>query len=331
MVLADVDIRERLADLDIATSNPNFPFEEKQIQPCSVDLRLSELVWKPRLFRSLDLSDKTPLGPKIANAFRRTVISEKHGMQIRPGEFILARSYERFTIPGDLCGQLLGRTSLGRLGLSVVSPSNLINPGWRGHMPLMLINHSPFTVRIFPYLGVVQLCLMNLSREPKNKYGVADIGSKYIDDDGGPSKYWLDYTIETLRNSLNLKKVDAGNEKIIERYSAALDEPTRSRFLTHLKKSDVINDLDRFFEGFITKERMRSALIQIFGILLGGVLLGGLVTWLPELMKHGLRGQAVGVAFILLAISLVVWIFRALFASTLSPGELRRLADDVRG
>jgi deoxycytidine triphosphate deaminase len=136
-ILSDIEIKAGLEELQIRTDNPNFPFDAiKQIQPCSIDLRLSDLIWKPKRFRCLNLSEGGRARARVANAFTRKRISFPKGYVLRPGEFLLGRTYEAFTVPNNLTARLVGRSSLGRLGLSVVAPSSFINPGWRGHMPL---------------------------------------------------------------------------------------------------------------------------------------------------------------------------------------------------
>ena len=46
MYLCDKDIKLKLPELDIETSNSEFPFEpEVQIQPCSIDFKLNNVFW----------------------------------------------------------------------------------------------------------------------------------------------------------------------------------------------------------------------------------------------------------------------------------------------
>jgi hypothetical protein len=54
MYLADHEIKVLSDELQIAGPNPEHPFEpERQIQPCSIDLRISDVFWKPRRRRQL--------------------------------------------------------------------------------------------------------------------------------------------------------------------------------------------------------------------------------------------------------------------------------------
>ncbi len=330
-ILSDIEIKARLDELQIRTENPNFPFNAaQQIQPCSIDLRLSDLIWKPKRFRYLNLTEGGLSGSRMANAFRRKRIPK--GYVLRPGEFILGRTCEAFTIPNNLTARLFGRSSIGRLGVSVVAPSSFINPGWRGHMPLMLVNHSPFRIRIHPYLGIVQLCFITLTSEPSRPYGAQALGSKYIDDDGGPSKFWLDYSIRALRQNLNLKLTDDKTERLLEEYSKQLDEPTRYRFAQlvsrHVKRHEVIQDFEDFLDGFVSTESRRAARSALFTILVA-VPISILVSWLPTLVAGGIVAWAATGLFALAAIGISIWLYRTQIATTIPPSELRQIAKTV--
>jgi deoxycytidine triphosphate deaminase len=275
-ILSDCELNARITELHIQTDNPNFPFDAtKQIQPCSIDLRLSDVIWTPKRFRSINLSEDSRQGSSITNAFRRKRLTFPKGYVLGPGKFVLCRTYESFTIPNNLTAWLVGRSSLGRLGLSIASPSCFINPGWRGHMPLMLVNHSPFKIRVHPYLGIVQLCLETLSSRPNRAYGAEEIGSKYIDDDGGPSKYWLDHSIRVLE-----------------------------------------------------AESRRSARLVLLPIL-AAVPIGVLISWWPNLMAAGTVARVTTAGLVIGVVGICAWIYRTQVATTISPSELRQIANKV--
>lgn len=328
MVLADVDLKARLGDLAIETPNPNFPFhKDLQIQPCSIDLRLSEVFWVPRRGR-IDLSDDTPLGPQVTRAFVRRKMVYPKGFKLRPGKFLLGRTYEKFSIPNGLMGRLVGRSSFGRLGLSVATQSNLINPGWSGHMPLIIFNQSPFDVILHPYIGVVQLCLLHLTNEAGKPYGSVGVGSKYVGDDGGPSKYWLDRTIADLRSNRNGRTAHDNVVRVLERFSQALDEPTRRRFGHAVEKAGTITEVDDLLGAFVASERIRAAIFPV-GTMVISVLAGILVSWLPAMWSQGMLARtAAGLVAAAFALGLG-WIAWTQWGSTIAPGELRRIATEV--
>ena len=330
MLLSDGDIVARLEDIGIVASNPNFPFQQDhQVQPCSIDLRLSEVAWRPRRFRSIDLSDNTPLGPKITHAFERVRLSFPKGYLLRPGKSILCRTYESFKIPTDLCGRLVGRSSLGRLGLAVATSANFINPGWSGHMPVVIVNEGPFSVRIQPYLSLVQLLLFQLSSPTKNPYGSAALGSKYINDEGGPSRYWLDRTINALRENLNLRHSSARAERFLERYSQELDDQTRERFVKRLGKFGHVDDPLDFTNAFASSEGARQALVIVLGIVVS-VPIATLVAWLPSFLLGGLIGAIVAAFLGFLVLFLCWWLYRTQFRTSFSGAELRKIAAGLK-
>jgi deoxycytidine triphosphate deaminase len=101
VILSDTDILKRLPDLDVKAADANFPFDaEKQVQPCSIDLRLDRTIWMPTLgavlFGTIDLSNQTPLGPEITGAFKKEKIESPKGLLLRPRQFVLGRTYESF-------------------------------------------------------------------------------------------------------------------------------------------------------------------------------------------------------------------------------------------
>lgn len=212
MYLSDRDIRATLPKLEIHTSHPDHPFDLEQIQPCSIDLRLSNVFWSRR--RSHWVRRILKRGPTVdlrrshvqeidpRREWRKTELADGQSMTIWPGQVLMTRIYEGFQVPPDLAGKIEGRSSYARIGLSVHCTGDFINPGWSGFMPLQLFNASPFPIKILPYLPICQLMLIGLSSKPERTYGDEDLASKYVNDDGGPSYWWRDRSVEALHSKL---------------------------------------------------------------------------------------------------------------------------------
>lgn len=64
----------------------------------------------------------------------------RENVWIGPGEFHLASSIERFTMPRNVLGRVHDKSSWARKGLSVFN--TIIEPGWEGFLTLELVNHS---------------------------------------------------------------------------------------------------------------------------------------------------------------------------------------------
>lgn len=202
MYLIDKDIWEYLPELSFVSDNPEYKFKpDEQIQPCSIDLRLSNVYWVPTKHSAIDLRRARLLELSPRRYWKKVVLKPGECVTIKPGGFILARIHEIFTIPVDCAGKIEGRSSFARMGLMIHCTGDFINPGWRGHMPLQLVNFNPNPIKLFPYIPICQLKLVKLSGIPQRLYGERELQSKYMDDDGGPSYWWRDKRIKRLQKT----------------------------------------------------------------------------------------------------------------------------------
>lgn len=201
MYLCDKDIKLKLPELDIETSNSEFPFEpEVQIQPCSIDFKLNNVFWIPKKRITIDLRKSKLLEIHPRRYYRKIVLKKGEFYTLKPGKTIFSSIYENFTIPNDCAGKISGRSSFSRLGIMVHLTGDFINPGYRGHMPLQIVNLSSNAIKIFPYIPICQMQLVKLSGVPERFYGNTVIQSKYMNDDGGPSYWWRDQRIKKLQD-----------------------------------------------------------------------------------------------------------------------------------
>jgi len=134
--------------------------------------------------------------------WKRFDIAEGQSITIKPGHTIMGRVYESFHMPTNCAGKIEGRSSFARLGLAIHCTGDFINPGWSGFMPLQLTNVSPYPLRLAPYFSICQLMLIPLASQPERSYGDAELRSKYINDEGGPSLWWRDARVEQLQERL---------------------------------------------------------------------------------------------------------------------------------
>ena len=87
-------VRYKLGELNFEYSNKNHPFDDsKQIQPCSVDLRLDNIFWKPRrrskLLMSIDLRKSQLLELSPRHYWKDIILRDEEYIEIKSGEFIL--------------------------------------------------------------------------------------------------------------------------------------------------------------------------------------------------------------------------------------------------
>jgi dCTP deaminase len=186
MVLSDRSIREEIAAGRLIID----PFEEKFLQPASVDLRLGR---EFRVFRNYRLPyiDVKKEMPELTDLER---MDDDNPFILHPGEFVLAVTLERVEIPNDLVGRLDGKSSLGRLGLIVHSTAGFVDPGFRGRLTLELTNVANLPVTLYYAMPVSQISFTRLTTPADKPYG-SGAGSKYQEQSGPePSRYYLNYT-----------------------------------------------------------------------------------------------------------------------------------------
>lgn len=186
MLLSDRDIRSAISDGDLGIE----PFDADLVQPSSVDVRLD------RYFRVFNNSRYTHIDPKREMEDLTTLVEVADGENfvLHPGEFVLASTLEKFTLPANLAGRLEGKSSLGRLGLLTHSTAGFIDPGFTGYITLELSNVANLPITLWPEMKVGQLALFGMSSPAETPYGTGKLGSKYQGQRGPtPSKAYLNF------------------------------------------------------------------------------------------------------------------------------------------
>lgn len=176
MLLSDRDIWAELKSRRVGID----PYEPAMVQPASVDVRLDRYfrVFENHRYPHIDPSQEQP---------GLTRMIEPEGDEpfvLHPGEFVLASTHERVTLPDDVAGRLEGKSSLGRLGLLTHSTAGWIDPGFTGHVTLELSNTATLPIKLWPGMKIGQLCLFRLSSPSEHPYGSATHESRYQDQRG---------------------------------------------------------------------------------------------------------------------------------------------------
>lgn len=130
--------------------------DEEQVGPSSVDLRLGTQFLQVRRHaeRAIDPFDEASIEDRDES------VSVAFGGQfvLHPGQFVLGATLEFLRLPNDLSGQVLGRSSWGRLGL-VVATAVTVQAGFAGCLTLELVNEGSVPLLLRPGLRIAQLSL----------------------------------------------------------------------------------------------------------------------------------------------------------------------------
>jgi dCTP deaminase len=187
MVLSDKTIREYIADGRIRVD----PFDERRIQPSSIDLCLSS---KVRTFKHSHRHAYVDVKQPTESMTDLIEIDADAPFILHPGEFVLGLTAERVSLPLDVVGRLEGKSSLGRLGLLIHSTAGFVDPGWDGHLTLELANILSVPITLYVAMPIAQISFMRLTTPVENPYGSGRLASKYQGDTGPtPSKYYLNF------------------------------------------------------------------------------------------------------------------------------------------
>ncbi|MDQ2695679.1 MAG: dCTP deaminase [Pseudomonadota bacterium] len=162
------------------------PFDEDFLQPASIDLRLGSVRYKYLL-------EKYVLGEVIDE--QKFAKEQFDSLVLKDGECAFVGIHERISIPNNAIGIVIPRSGITRLGLNVIV--SYMNPGYSGHMPLTIVNHTGVTVTLKPGYRVVQLILLSMFEEPTKLYkDIEDV--KYYDEKVEPSRLHMDKEISRL-------------------------------------------------------------------------------------------------------------------------------------
>ncbi|CDG65419.1 MAG: dCTP deaminase [Methanobacterium sp.] len=191
-ILSDRDIIKYLDEGKITIDPLEDP--SRQIQPSSVDLRIGNEFKGFRIIRKpcIDPLDKSDLDSYMESFH----IKQGEPFIIHPGEFALATTYETVKLPDDLVARVEGRSSMGRLGITMHVTAGYIDPGFEGKITLEISNIGKMPVALYTGQRVCQIVFETMTTPSLRPYGHPERDSKYMGQDKPvTSKIKQDYEI----------------------------------------------------------------------------------------------------------------------------------------
>lgn len=173
MILSDKDIKIALSHGDIKVD----PFNEKYLQPASVDLHLD------KHFLVFDTTSNFVIDPKkpMDDMMKDVTIDEDHPLVLHPSEFALGLIYETTGVSSKYVGRLEGKSSVGRMGLLIHITAGFLDPGNCLKMTLELHNAANLPILLYYKMPIAQMAFEELSSECQKSYAQKST-SKYIGD-----------------------------------------------------------------------------------------------------------------------------------------------------
>ncbi len=156
MILSDGEIIEYLNNKKLVVK----PLNKAQIQPASIDIRLGNT------FCLLDCEEKGII--RLGDKVEYNILSQEKYVLL-PGQFVLASSMEYVSLPTDLAAFVEGRSSLGRIGLSIQNAA-WVEPGFSGEITLELFNASKYAIELCAGYMIGQLIFVKTHKNVINPY-----------------------------------------------------------------------------------------------------------------------------------------------------------------
>jgi len=153
MILSDKSIRELMDSGKLVIE----PFDPKQIQPASIDLRISDEIMRAK--GEIDFGR----GAEYEKIKRDEIL-------FPPKTHMLVRTIERVELPNDVGGITKLRSSLSRVGM-LFNNAGWVDPGFKGTLTLSVFNANDSPVRVRAGTRFFQLILVRLEGESEGYSG----------------------------------------------------------------------------------------------------------------------------------------------------------------
>lgn len=169
MMLSDRDIQEALAAGEIIID----PFKPEFIRACGITMHLGALLLRPQAGKIVDVKNR------IIPDYDEIIIEDQQPYELKPSEFVLGHTWENVTV-GDKLGFFIeGRSTLARVGLTIVQTAMMVYPGHKGRaVTLELANHGPNSILLYPRMKIARVALFRLQTPAEVQY---DVSGKYRD------------------------------------------------------------------------------------------------------------------------------------------------------
>jgi len=169
MILSNKMILEKIAKGEIFIGNNAIkgisPVELK-FDTTSLNLHLSDEIYSWKKMKGVVIDPCSPdFNFKKFAEENSTKESCKQGFTIEPGEFVLACTEEYVKLPSSIAARVEGRSSLGRMGISVHVTAPTIHALFEGNITLEIFNHSKYNLNIQAGMKIAQLIFENVEGE----------------------------------------------------------------------------------------------------------------------------------------------------------------------
>lgn len=180
-MLSDCDIRDVLSKGELTIT----PFNEKWLRGSGITMHLGETILKPKPGTVIDVKRR------IAPAYDKVILEDDKPYLLQPSEFVLGHTFQKVTVGSSLGFMIEGRSTLARIGLTIVQTAMLVYPGHSNRaVTLELANHGPNPILLYPRMKIARVVLFELKTPSTERYddtgkyrGQESVGEPVFDEE----------------------------------------------------------------------------------------------------------------------------------------------------
>lgn len=133
------------------------PFSDAWLRSSGITMHLGAELLKPLAGHVVDVKKSAP------PPYESIIISDDKPYSLKPGEFLLGHTFQNVTVGSSLGFMIEGRSTLARVGLTIVQTAMMVYPGHRDRpVTLELANHGPNPILLYPKMKIARVVLFEL-------------------------------------------------------------------------------------------------------------------------------------------------------------------------
>lgn len=169
MILSDGEIWEAIQEGQLRFDPALDP---EQVDPSSIDLRLGNrftIFPEPveGFITTVDLRSDVDIEAGMRRHGKIVEVKDGEAFTLKRGDFVLAYTLERIQLSNALAARVEGRSSIGRLGISIHQTAPTVHATFTGHLRLEISHNGPFECKLYPGQRICQLIVERLGRPSK--------------------------------------------------------------------------------------------------------------------------------------------------------------------
>ena len=161
MMLSNEDIKKVIDSGELRIT----PFSEKFLRSSGITMHLGKELLKPQAGYVVDVTKAEP------PPYESIIITREAPYALQPGEFLLGHTMENVTVGSSLGFMIEGRSTLARVGLTIVQTAMMVYPGHSDRpVTIELANHGPNPILLYPNMKIARVVLFELKTPSTVRY-----------------------------------------------------------------------------------------------------------------------------------------------------------------